>query len=243
MTEWKTIGYLREGESKSYKFELTLPTPLADWDVWDYWERARVHSMEHYLTDKDVLFDVGAETGWLSAVYAKLCKNIFLIEPTKEFWPNIRQIAARNGYMPVGCYAGLLGSKRTNELPEIYKFRQWPKESEGQLIDKNKYQYLHEHTDDIPQISLDDLVRASNIEPTAITIDVEGAELEVLIGAYETIKKCRPKIWVSVHPDLMLKNYNQDMKMLLQWIKSMYYDAEFLGSDHEEHWLFLPDKL
>lgn len=241
MTEWKTIGYLREGETNNYEYQLTLPTPLADWDVFDYWEKPRVHSMEQYLKHTDILFDVGAEMGWLSAVYAKLCKNIFLIEPTKEFWPNIRQIAERNEVSPIGFYAGLLGFDKQGDLPTREEITNWPKESEGQLIDKNKYQYLHEHEQGVPQLALDDLVIVSGIKPTAITIDVEGAELLVLQGAQAALELLRPKVWVSIHPDLMRSNYNTETPELFEFMDRLHYDRELLGIDHEEHWLFLPD--
>ena len=84
MTEFKKVNYLRKGESLDYEFSLMLPVPLADWDVFDYWERERVESMRDNLIEEDILFDVGAEHGWMSVVFAGFC-NIFLIEPTKEF--------------------------------------------------------------------------------------------------------------------------------------------------------------
>ncbi len=52
-----------------------------------------------------------------------------------------------------------------------------------------------------------DLLDSFNIDsPTFIKIDVEGAELKVLYGAIETIKKFRPVICIELHTDENLKN-------------------------------------
>ena len=34
---WKTVPYLRQGQTKVYDYRLKLNEPLASWDVWDYW--------------------------------------------------------------------------------------------------------------------------------------------------------------------------------------------------------------
>jgi len=49
-------------------------------------------------------------------------------------------------------------------------------------------------------IQLDDFCRSKNILPEVMKIDVEGAEVQVIKGALETISKCRPKIFLSLHP-------------------------------------------
>ena len=36
---WKVIKYLQD-------FDLRLPQPLADWDVFEYWEANRTNSMK-----------------------------------------------------------------------------------------------------------------------------------------------------------------------------------------------------
>ncbi len=51
----------------------------------------------------------------------------------------------------------------------------------------------------MPAISVDQFVRAGNKAPAIMKIDVEGAELEVLKGALETIKDYRPFIMLATH--------------------------------------------
>jgi len=233
---WKKINYLRHGETNKYDHQIWLPEPLANWDVYDYWEKERDRSMESKLNKNDILFDIGAESGWMSVVFAKFCK-VFLIEPTKEFWANIYQTWIKNRTeMPIGFFSGLIG-KETNitEFPEFDKF---PHEILDEMIDKNKYQYIHQHSDDIKMMSLDDLVKESGVTPTALTIDVEGGEFDVLIGGSKTLLENNLKVWVSIHPDLLEKDYDNQIDGIHQFMKERGYLGVHLATDHEEHWFY-----
>lgn len=50
------------------------------------------------------------------------------------------------------------------------------------------------------QVSLDDYCARHGLVPDVIKIDVEGAELAVLEGARGALHRCRPLIFLSVHP-------------------------------------------
>ena len=51
----------------------------------------------------------------------------------------------------------------------------------------------------VPIITVDGLVRSTNILPNVLKIDVEGEELRVLEGARDTLRKANPLIFLSVH--------------------------------------------
>lgn len=238
MTNWKPVNYIKTSdvgpyENHKWEFQITLPEPLANWDVFDYWEKERVHSMRDNLNPDDILFDVGAEHGWMSVVFAKFCK-VFLIEPTPEFWPNIRETWLKNvDSYPIGCFCGLIGEK-SNCQQDVFR---WPKECTGELIDKNKYLYLNQAPEGTKILSIDDLVKLSNVKPTALTIDVEGYELDVLKGANKLLSENSIKVWVSIHPDLAEKIGNSKNEVM-DYMLSLGYVANYLSTDHEEHWLF-----
>lgn len=240
MTEFKKVGYLKDNlkaspEHTFYHYQLMLPEPLANWDVFDYWEVERVESMSLNLDQSDILFDVGAEHGWMSVVFSKFCQ-VFLIEPTKEFWPNIYQTwKANKCEAPIGCYSGLMSNKTDDKTYNLFL---WPKESKGKLIDQNKYEYINQQSGGIKQMKLDDLVKRSGITPTALTIDVEGAELEVLKGAKKTLIENNLKVWVSIHPDLMLKGFDHEPDHIHDFMEELGYKGEHLATDHEQHWFY-----
>src|SRR5205085_12623734 len=52
----------------------------------------------------------------------------------------------------------------------------------------------------VPMVSVDGLCRDINLSPAVLKIDVEGAVLEVLKGAVETLMRCRPQVQIGLHP-------------------------------------------
>ena len=243
--KWRQVKYLKEPltaspEHAKYKYELVLPEPLASWDVFDYWEKERIASMEQHLKHGDVLYDIGTEQGWCNLVYASIVgpENIVLVEPTPEFWPNIYYTWYRNfNDQPRGFYAGLFSDKTTDRLFN-FKPNKWPESILHDLIDRNKYQYIHANNQNIPEIELDDYVAISTIIPDAITMDVEGAELLVLRGAKFTLETYKPKCWISIHPDLGERDYGILANQTIKFMTDLGYKAEFLAEDHEQHWYF-----
>lgn len=239
--EWKHVKYLRQGQSRNYDYELILNEPLASWDVWDYWEVERVKSMENLLHKGDILFDIGTESGWCNLVYAKIVspENMVLIEPSPEFWPNIKALWQKNygDVLPLLCYAGFFSDK-TNST-EVLPKHTFPPVSEGLLIDKQAYKSISENAHEVPQITIDKYVELTGIIPDAITMDVEGVETLVLKGAEKTLSENEIKLWVSEHDDLALKNYNTTPEQIIDFMHSLGYSRNVLATNHERHALYL----
>lgn len=247
---WKKVRYLKEplvgdddGPLTTWKYEFELPEPLASWDVFSYWESERIRSMEEHLEPGDILFDIGTEQGWCNLAYAHMVgpENMVLIEPTSEFWPNIRATWEKNfDTSPLAFYDGLLSNK-TNDLrntnPNTFKW--WPDKATGDLIDRNKYQYIHQNDDNIPEMKVDDYVELTGIIPRALTMDTEGSELLILRGAEKTLKRHHPKLWVSIHPDMSIRDYGTTKGELLEYLEGLGYSYKHLATDHEEHYVFI----
>lgn len=239
--QWKTVRFL-ERPDESFEYEFELPEPLASWDVFAAWERERFASMRDSLTHGDVLFDIGTEQGWCNLLYAQFVGpgNMVLIEPTCEFWPNIEATWHRNYSVdPLACYDGLFSNITNDDCSEFVGV--WPILCVHDLIDRNKYQYIHEHEAGTPQMRLDDFVARSGITPSALTMDVEGAELLVLQGAEATLREHHPKTWVSIHPDLMGQHYGTTPEQVHAFMDSLGYTGEFIAQDHETHYFYSPN--
>lgn len=253
--EWVNVPYLKtseEGpvENHTFAYNIILPHFLATWDVWSYWERERIDSMAQHLKKGDVLFDIGTEVGWMSVVLASMvgAENMVLIEPTPEFWPNIKETWERNlDKPPLACYTGLVGDK-TVKTGEDNFTRGFPKHVGDKLVNGMAYRYIHNNDDpeivrqkrNRPEDTIDDLVKQHGIVPDALTMDTEGSELPILRGAEKTIKQYKPLIWVSIHPDLAQRDYNVTDGDTQKYLYSLGYTGEHLATDHEEHWLFTP---
>lgn len=240
--EWLLIPIIKEDwrlVESPYHYEYWLPRPLADWDVFDYWERERFDSMKEHLNYGDILYDIGTEQGWCNLIYAEFVgpENMVLIEPTKEFWGNIRHTWEKNyDVPPLACYWGLFDEYTRDDYDKGFDI--WG-DSDVAIIDRNKYQYIHESSSDITHITLDKFVDETGIVPDAVTMDVEGAELLILRGGEKTLKKYKPKLWVSIHPDLGERDYEITKQMTLDYLEGLGYTGEHLATDHEEHWYFV----
>jgi len=245
-----------EGEESRPRFKIKVPHFMAGWDGYQAWEKERFDSMEANLKQGDVLFDIGSETGWMSVIYGKIVgpENVCLFEPVNENWPNILATWEENfgNVKPLRACACLVSDKTTAiessdgrlinfaRHPEFDKGI-WPARAYGDhMLDARKYQYVHEHAHETPQISIDDFVYQSGIVPRGITIDVEGAEYLVLKGAQKTLGHIRPLVWVSVHEDQMKRNYDNTPEQISAWMHGLGYSQEKLAEDHEVHMFYRP---
>jgi FkbM family methyltransferase len=219
------------------RWPLLLPEHRAERSEWPWWEAGRLAAMWHHLGPGDVVYDVGAEEGDLPALWASWGCDVVLVEPNPRVWPNIRAIWQGNGFTPLGFFVGFAGpEERRAHVPVIRDG--WPECAFGALIGDHGFLNLSERPD-VDVVTIDRLAGWTK-PPTAITIDVEGAELQVLLGARMTLEHDRPKVWVSVHPDFMRDGYGDDPVEIIDLMESHGYERTFIAEDHEEHWMFLP---
>lgn len=214
-----------------------VPDNVANWDAITSWERERLASMEEHLKPGMILYDIGAEHGWLSAIYGTFVghENMVLIEPSPFFWPNIRMVWEMNGFKnPAAMHCSYAGAERNGQPGSGIG---WPSESIGPECDAQAYVSLaFANLHNISTITIDWM----RPRPDAITIDIEGAELLALRGAEETLRTRRPLVWVSIHEDLMVRDYHTDAEDLYHYMGDLGYANEFIARDHETHVLFTP---
>ena len=220
-------------------YDLIVTDAVAEWDAPSSWERDRIADTIDRLGPNDTLMDIGAEHGWISGLYAKYigCQMI-LVEPSPEFWPNIRLVWEHNDLPePALCVRAFMGAE-----PPATKYwwhQGWPTEAKGAETGAMAYRSIasgHAESQFIPVLRVDDFP----IIPSALTIDVEGAELLVLQGAKRTLERDRPTVWCSVHPDLMERDYNSTPNQLMEYMAGCGYRKHFIATDHEMHYRFDP---
>ncbi len=236
------------------RWQIWLPNSIAEWDAITGdpvarrgWEYERFESFRRHLRWDDCFFDVGAEHGWISAIIAREFVNpevMVLFEPSPEFWGNIRRTWVHNNIdPPLACFQGFV-SDHTDMLPGFVNadaFDNWPAcaDIDAPELGGMAYRSLS-HPGDIHSITLDDFADITGYAPTALNIDVEGAELMVLRGAIglltDPMQRLR-NVWVSVHPDLM-ENFGHTDAELRQFMSDAGWMGRHLGTDHEEHWRF-----
>lgn len=230
------------------------------------WEKARLDSMHDHLGKGDVMYYVGAELGEMPALVQMWGAELYLFEPNHRSWPVIKGVWQANKLeRPLGLFAAFCGkdtelnpSSPDNDMQAQYGGQGWKleddKESEnydwphyatGEIIEAHGFSNLSEEADGLPVIAIDDVVSQINLDtgagtkpPTAMAIDVEGAEFEVLKGAVNSIETFHPKIWLSLHPEFLIQQYGVYGNDVRQWLKERGYKEELLEYQHEVHLLY-----
>jgi FkbM family methyltransferase len=72
-----------------------------------------------------------------------------------------------------------------------------------------------------------------------LKVDVEGREIETLLGARETIKRCKPILFVEMYED-GLKRQGHTPAELEECIRSLGYDLQMWGAPPRWDWLCRP---
>ena len=150
-----------------------------------------------------VVVDVGANFGAFSLAFSKLAGaggKIIAIEPQRLLFYMLAGSVALNGALNVNCiHAAVGGSTGRIEAPQFdyasplsFGSVEFGPQQQEQLAQAR----LHEpgKTDFVPLITLDslDLPRVDLLK-----IDAQGMELDVLNGAVNLIRRCRPFIYIE----------------------------------------------
>jgi FkbM family methyltransferase len=238
------------------KYEMYLPEHRADRAEWHNdkgWEKARLESMHSMIGKGDVVYYVGAELGEMAALCQMWGAEVVLFEPNFSSWPSIKQTwEANNLERPLGAFAGFASNVHQPIPPKAdgslyrgigYKNDEagWCEYAYGDIVEEHGFSELFQEADGLPQYRIDNLVEEGLKPPTVITFDCEGSDWEVMKGAQETLKKYKPKIWASIHPEFMFHQFGEYSGDFRNWIKDHGYDETYLDYQHELHMLYLPN--
>lgn len=225
------------------------------------WEKERLEALYVHVKKNTVVYYVGAETGDIPALIQKWGGLLYLFEPNHTAWPYIRQTFEANKLeRPLGLFAMFAGAETElepkNPDKDLYQGKgwklskddNWPYYSTGD-IGEIGFSNLSQEKDGLPIVAIDDVVGmmdpfsgAGTKIPDIISIDVEGAEMEVLKGAEATIDAFMPTIFLSLHPELVYEQYGLYAREVRDWLIDKGYKEKLLAYEHEVHLLYTPAK-
>lgn len=237
------------------RWDLILPEHRAarsEWYELDGWEGPRLLSMSKNIGKGDVVYYVGAELGEMSALCAKWGAEVVNFEPNFSAWPSIYKTFKANDLKPLANFAGFCSNIHQPVPPNAdgslyrglgYKNNAegYPEYAYGEIIEAHGFSELYLEADGLPQYRIDNLVAEGLKPPTVLTMDVEGSDFQVLLGAEETILKYKPKIWMSWHPEFQFHQYQVYTRDARNWLIDKGYDEVYLDYAHELHMLYTPN--
>jgi len=161
----------------------------------DYYEENVINFLDIIVKsyDKPVLIDVGANFGYYSVRYEHLCSHIFAFEPVSTTYNVLKKNIESNAVKNITLFK--IGVSDTTGQQEINLYNVSGNNSlfARTVPDDHPLKKIGKET--IKLNSLDILIKNGRVTiPDIIKIDVEGAELDVLKGAKNTIASHRPAI-------------------------------------------------
>lgn len=232
-------------------YEIILPKHRADREEYSSkkgWERKRLASIHDALVEsrsnhrQEVMYYIGAEMGEMAALCQMWGAKVVLFEPNPKAWASIKSIWEANELeYPEGiiaAFASDVDQLAKNPIPNMMINVQtgWPFCADEEIVEAHGFKELDKESETYDQVKIDTIAFESRIYPTAISIDVEGSEGRVLRGAKEVLGAYHPRIWLSLHPEFMIQQYNEWARELHDWlINEFKYNYELLDYGHELH--------
>ena len=182
-----------------------------------------------YIKNKDII-DAGAFTGDTSLPLSKrTTKNVYAFEPFKDSFEILKKNISDNNIeniIPVNKSLGNINGERSLFLSG--------NNVQGITSDATLRNYDNEIK--VQETTIDTFVEENNLEVGFITIDVEGAEMDLLEGAINTIKTQKPLLYISIYHKV------SDYFDIIPWVANLDLGYEF-NITKENPWTFLADTV
>jgi FkbM family methyltransferase len=169
-------------------------------------------------------FDVGSYFGYYSLLVSQLSggrATVHAFEPFSSNYDLLLEHKAMNGFDNVHTHR-LAISNHGGEV-EFQLPRPSACQGGGWVIEEANQAEAPERTQRVRAVTLDDFVAERAIDRLDfIKVDTEGAEINVLTGAADTVRRFRPGMFIEVNPEALAR-YGRQPEELRETIREMGY--------------------
>jgi len=203
------------------------------------WEPVVWQSLAGGMPEGGVFLDVGSHIGYFSLKGSRKVGaggRVIAFEPNPTTVQALRDnlAASQAGnvtVVPVAC-------TDTPQTLTLFDGSDSGNSGASSLSEGNAHS--HTKTYQVPGRSIDDVVRELGLQRVDVAkVDVEGAELFVLRGARETLRRFHPKLVVEVRPS-NLANMNTTVEQLFAFIAEAGYGPGKKITDDDWEWTAPP---
>ena len=187
------------------------------------WERKLTDIFKLFITDDDIVIDVGAYIGLHTLTFCSLANHVYSFEPQPLIYECLNKTLQKQHIYNVNLYNIALSN--INSSSYIHTNNDGDASLEG--IRDNLFNQKFPC-----QLSTLDSYQFDKVD--FIKIDVEGSEWKVLDGATKTIKKYRPNIVLET-----FKN-KKNIKLLEEFCSKFTYESKYISADN---YLLLPTPI
>jgi FkbM family methyltransferase len=193
--------------------------------------------------DAKCVLDVGAHIGLVTLPASQVIGAdgmVYAFEPSTANLRYLRRHLQNNNIRNAEVVACLIGAENRDSVS--FFEQRWVSGMNGLAVKREHEKFTETSR---PQITIDGFCAERELRPDLIKIDVEGAEYGVLKGAETTLRRWRPRIFLSVHPT-QLYLLGSDVESLGRLIADLGYSChEIDGSVADQlrmnEYLLLPN--
>ncbi|MCL4552089.1 MAG: FkbM family methyltransferase [Candidatus Marsarchaeota archaeon] len=170
------------------ELDLTVPVFRAAYYLGDLTNTTEVSLLKRILIPSDVCVDIGANIGYVTLIMAKYAREVYSYEPMPSTYKWLVRNTQLNPRLAakVKCYEMALSDH--TDIQTMYM-----PTNEPQSASLQPGAWAQSSTSQVKVGSLDR--HLTDIAPSFIKIDVEGAEYDVLHGAARTVERNHPIVF------------------------------------------------
>ncbi|MBZ5724546.1 MAG: FkbM family methyltransferase [Acidobacteriia bacterium] len=150
------------------------------------------------------VYDVGAFHGLLTLFFASRAKAVVCFEPNTQNYKRLMENLTLNGIKNVEVRKVGVGSRR--EMRRMVRDPLMPGGAsvDGEIVEELLRARVGTVFEDIAITALDEEIPQAGLPaPDFIKVDVEGWEVEVLLGARNTLELYKPALFIEIHGETL----------------------------------------
>lgn len=193
---------------RKYKIPITKGTGYMHLAVTEPWMRLVLEVLRKYLigqSQKDFV-DVGVNVGQTLLMVNSIYPNVRYLgfEPNPVCVAYVQELKRINGISSASIFP--VGLSQDIRMAELIFFKDDQADDTASVVE-NFREEARGIRSKVVLYRGDSLIAQEGINPGVIKIDVEGGELEVILGLQETIKKFRPVVLCEILPVYQPSNH------------------------------------
>ena len=194
----ETKNIIKEINGSKMRFDTTMDDGLCRFmTITDVREYYITETMKNELKKGDIVVDIGANVGYYALLESKIVGNegkIYAIEPVPDTIGLLKDNIRLNNYRNIEIYQLAIGDKIGTASMYVSKWR-----NRSQMKEVGIKSEIISHEIKTPVLTLDDFLKDKPF-PTAVRMDVEGYEYNIIRGMKNILENDLPlKLFIEFH--------------------------------------------
>ena len=175
------------------------------------------------MKEKNVFYDIGANIGFFSLLFAKLSKSGIAIsfEPCTKIRTLFESNKKNNNVESIKIFPLAVGKKSSDGFLSLNKF------------DTGETRFSNNKGEKVKIISLHEFIENTKLFPNFLKIDIQGYEIDALLGLLPSLGERKPLIFFEFAPYL-IPNSRTEIFNVFQHYDELGYNFHLLRA-HDEY--------